>query len=177
MKPNSNKPQKSFIDHERKKGKTAVNGCARIRAHLACGFSLAQINRMQLAASGSGQCLPATNAIGARLVSTGRSVNQTVTVFATAIAERSCPTRCWTGAGFSSPDRFAHAVQHAGCCSQQDFAHTFALASHPRGIATAGPAAMLRSIARIASNFMTPDGFIGDRTARTPSRFGFRLSN
>jgi hypothetical protein len=88
-------------------------------------------------------------------------VNQTVTVFATTAAERSCPTLCWTGAGCSSPDRFPPAAQHGCCWSQHAFAQLFAAVWHlPPLEAMDGPAAMLRSIARTASNFVMRDGSI-----------------
>jgi hypothetical protein len=86
--PKSN-PQNNFIDHERKREKADVNGRAAKWAHLACGFSLAQINRMQLAARGSGACPAAANALGARSVSAGGNVNQTVTVLAITAVESS----------------------------------------------------------------------------------------
>jgi hypothetical protein len=77
----------------------AGNGRAVKRAHLACGVSLAQINQMQLAASGSGECPPANNSRGARTGSTGTHVNNTEKGTAVSAAESSCPTRCWTGTG------------------------------------------------------------------------------
>ena len=78
-------------------------GAPELRAHLACGVSLAQISQMQLAANGAGECPSANNARGARGTFAGSMVNNRENGALAIAAASSRPAGCWTGAGCSCP--------------------------------------------------------------------------